>query len=580
MAKGFLTILTVFFSFTCLAQYYIRGDVKDEKNVAIQNAKIYRPSTRSLYFSGGTGGFGIPSNRPYDSLIITKDGFDSLCVRVKSSDYQEIVLKPSTQKKTPPVVKMVSFTTGNRERGAPIIVYRGETYSNLVENDFVTNSDSAQTTFGVRIDKASYSNIRRFISQDVPVPPDAVRLEEMLNYFDLNYHQPDPGAVFNIRSSVTDCPWNAEHRLLHINLSAAKINTDHLPPSNLVFLIDVSGSMDMPNRLPLLKEAFRILVKNLREKDTVSIVVYGGTVGIWLTPTGGNQKEKILNSIEELHASGDTPGESALRTAYKLIKSTFIEDGNNRIIMATDGDFNVGVSTEKELEELISKEKNNGIYLSCLGVGMGNYKDSKIETISKKGNGNFAYIDNIMEAEKVLMTEFTQTMYTVASNVYADIRLNPDVVDSYRLLGFNNKKSELSNFISVPEGGEVGSGSGNTIIFEIVPAKPDSLLKNPFMGTFQIHYSRPGENIPHSITDSLYYNPQTFADASASVRFSTAVAMFGLKLKGSEYFPDVPWDDIKKIASESAQPGDFLQGQFIQLLDASKKIYSKKKKRR
>lgn len=580
MAKGFLTILTIFLSLDCLAQYYIRGDVKDEKNVAIQNAKIYRPSTRSLYFSGGTGGFGIPSAHPYDSLIITKDGFDSLCLKVRSDSYQQIVLRPSTQKKVPPVVKMVSFTTGNRETGAPITVYRGETYSNLVENQFVTNGDSAQTTFGVRIDKASYSNIRRFINQDVEVPPDAVRLEEMLNYFDLNYHQPEPNAVFDVRTNLTECPWNSDHRLFFVNMSAAKINTESLRPSNFVFLIDVSGSMDMPNRLPLLKEAFRLLVKNLRQQDTVSIVVYGGTVGVWLPPTGGAQKEKILNSIEGLYASGDTPGESALRTAYKLIKSTFIHGGNNRIIMATDGDFNVGINKEKDLEELIVKEKNNGIYLTCLGVGMGNYKDSKIETLSKKGNGNFAYIDNITEAEKVLITEFTQTMYTVASDVYVDLKFDPKIVTKYRLLGYNNKKTELTDFISVPEGGEIGSGSGNTIIFEIEPAGPDSELQGHRAGTFTIHFTKPGENIPQYTTTPLYYHFQTFENSPAAIRFSTAIAMFGLKLKGSEYFPDTSWDIIKKMAANNAQPGDFLQEQFLQIVDAGKKIYSKKKKRR
>ncbi len=580
MAKGIFIIISILFTFSCPAQFYIRGDVKDEKNVAVQNAKIYRPSTRSLYYTGGTGGFGIPSAHPYDSLIVTKEGFDSVCIKVKTADYQQITLKPTTQKKTIPIRRMVSFTVGDRVTGEPISIYRGETYSNLEENKFTKNGDSVQTTLGVRIDKASYSNIRRFVYQDMQVPPDAVRIEEMLNYFDLNYHQPGRNALFHIESNITECPWNSDHRLLFINLSAAMINRDRLPPSNLVFLIDVSGSMDMPNRLPLLKESFRLLVKNLRPVDTVSIVVYGGTVGIWLPPTSGGQKEKILNAIEELNAYGDTPGESAIRTAYKLIKSTFIRGGNNRIIMATDGDFNVGINSERDLEELISKEKEHGIYLTCLGVGMGNYKDSKIESLSKKGNGNFAYLDNISEAEKILMKEFTQTMYAVAGDVYAEIKLNPKIISGYRLLGYENKKSELTEFITLPEGGEVGSGAGNTIVFEVLTARADSLLANQKLGTFKIHFVKSGDVIPQWITDTLVYQSKIFSESESSIRFATAVVMFGLKLKDSDYFPNISWDTIKKMAMDSATPGNFLQEQFVEMIEKCKKIYSKRRKKR
>jgi Ca-activated chloride channel family protein len=271
--------------------------------------------------------------------------------------------------------KLISLTTNKGDALYPMAYYNGESYSNLVENDFIKTNSDYETTFSMRIDKASYSNVRRFINQDTRVPPDAVRIDEMLNYFNFNYKEPDKGNVFRIESQLTDCPWNNEHRLLFLNLSAKKLNLERVPPSNFVFLIDVSGSMDQPNRLPLLKESFQLLVKNLRRQDTVSIVIYGGSVGVWLQPTGGLEKQKISKAIEELHASGDTPGEAAIRTAYKLAANTFIKNGNNRIILATDGDFNIGQTTEKDLEELIAKEKETGVYLTCLGVGMCNYKD-------------------------------------------------------------------------------------------------------------------------------------------------------------------------------------------------------------
>lgn len=580
MTKSLLTILTLLFAQSGFAQYYIRGDVKDKNNVAIQNARIYRPSTRNVYFSGQTGGFGIPSSHLYDSLVITKDGYDSLCVKIKTDVYQRFTLEISTKVDEPVVQKMASFTTGLNEYASPISVYRGETYTNLVENDFVKTSDAAQTIFGIRIDKASYSNIRRFTNQNVEIPPDAVRIDEMLNYFNLNYKEPESPNKFRFESQVTDCPWNPLHRLLLVSLSAAKLNLDSLPPSNFVFLIDVSGSMDLPNRLPLLKEAFQLFIKNLRAKDTVSIVVYGGTVGIWLTPTGGAEKEKISKSIEELEASGDTPGESAIRTAYQLAKNTFIEGGNNRVILATDGDFNIGVNSEEELEKLITKERDLGVYLTCLGVGMGNYKDSKIEVLSKKGKGNFAYIDNIQEAERVLITQFTQTMYAVASDVYMKVKFNPKVIDEYRLIGYDNKQSGIKNFIGTPEGGEVGSGSCNTIVFEFKPSGMTDGKKNYQAGSFSVHYTEPGDTLSKYQEYQCPYNYLPFSEISKPLQFATAVTMFGLKLKKSAYFPNTSWDAISNIATESRDPGNFLQTQFSELIVRCKKIYDSRRKKR
>ena len=581
-------MLRIFFIFLIIvnyhstsAQYYIRGEVKDEKGQPLQNVKIYIPSTRSIYYSGNSGGFGIPSSNLYDSLIFSSEGYFNQSLKIKTDAYQSIILKILPTNLSTHKQKLISLTTGLDGPVYASTLYKEESYSNLVENEFIKTNNNYSTGFSMRIDKASYSNIRRFINQESKVPPDAVRIDEMLNYFNFNYKEPSGKNTFNLQSQITDCLWNKDHRLLFLNLSATKLNLEHVPPSNLVFLIDVSGSMDLPNRLPLLKEAFQLLVKNLRRQDTVSIVTYGGTVGIWLQPTSGAEKAKISKSIEELTAAGDTPGEAAIRTAYKLAESTFMIGGNNRIILATDGDFNIGQTTEKELEQLIAKEKQSGVYLTCLGVGMGNYKDSKIEILAKKGNGNFAYIDDIREAEKVLVKEFTQTLYSIASDVYITIKFNPDIIKEYRLIGYDNKKDILAEKGDELEGGEIGSATGNTVLFEIVPANMDTVTsQNVDIADIAVHYHLPADTLSRIMKYSCPGNYTQFSRIDKNLQFATAVAMFGLKLKESRFFPNVDWDVIKNIAISSLTPDDYLQTEFIGLVDKSKKIYYEKKKRK
>ena len=555
--------------------------MKDEKGQPLQNVKIYMPATTTLYASGVSGGFGIPSSNIEDSLIFSLDGYASEYVKIKTSEYQHIILKMIAMNSNVHKQKLVSRTTGSEGSIYPIAYYQDESYSSLAENDFVKTTNNHSTEFAMRIDKASYSNVRRFIDQGSKVPQDAVRIDEMLNYFNFNYKEPKPGSVFRFETQISDCPWNKDHRLLYLNLSGKKLNLDNVPPSNLVFLIDVSGSMDLPNRLPLLKEAFQLLVKNLRRQDTVSIVTYGGTVGIWMQPTSGAEKLKISQSIEELNASGDTPGEAAIRTAYKLAESTFIKGGNNRIILATDGDFNIGQRSESDLEELISKEKQSGVYLTCLGVGMGNYKDSKIEVLAKKGNGNFAYIDDVREAEKVLVTEFTQTLYSIASNVYIYTKFDSAFVNQYRLIGYDNKKSVIAEKAHDLEGGEIGSASGNTVIFEIVPVHMDSVTDpNNNIGEASLHYRLLKDTLEQVEKFTIPRNYKPFNQISPELQFATAVAMFGLKLRNSVYFPPyVEWDAIKNIAVAALEPNKFLETEFIGLVDKCKVIYYEKKKK-
>ena len=570
-------------SFQTKAQYYVRGEVKNESNEALQNVKIYQLSTHLLFYTGTSGGFGIVSPTLNDSLTFTVEGYQPKMINVKCTQYQQIVLRALSNSAIPNKQTLISITRDLKGNSRTKSFFGEESYSSLIENDFIPAIKFSNTGFAVRIDKASYSNIRRFLNQNTEVPTDAVRIDEMLNYFNLNYVPPGDNEVFHLESQLSDCPWNSQHQLLYINMNARKLSLDKIPASNFVFLIDVSGSMDMPNRLPLLKAAFQLLVKNLRAKDTVSIVIYGGSVGLWLPPTGGSEQQKILKSIEELDPSGSTPGEAAIRLAYKVAESSFIKGGNNRIILATDGDFNVGQTNEKDLEELISKERKSGVYLTCLGVGMGNYKDSKIEALAKKGNGNFAYLDDIREAEKVLITEFTQNLYTVANDVYLNTKFNPEMVKEYRLIGYDNNKNITSDQNSELEGGEIGSGNGITAIFEILFIAPLSLKLNDVkkdIGIITLNYRLPNEKRQLKLVYHCLNNYTNINELKPDLRFAAALTEFGLLLRKSAYCSQASWNNIEMIARGTVVSANYLQSEFITLVVKARKIYTKKKKKK
>ena len=423
-----LLILFLLIEFaTASAQLYLRGEVKDENDIPLANAKILLHSTGYLYHSGSMGSFGINLPSRFDSVTVSLSGYQTIAAKVDAGKYLVLQLKVLRTTAMGQQNRLMSFTKDLKLKDRSHWATSGETYSSLVENEFVEAKRYPETGFAVRIDKASYSNVRRFLNMDSRVPPDAVRIEEMMNYFNFGYTKPLADSTFSITSHVSDCPWNQKSQLLFVQACAKKVDPEKIPPSNLVFLIDISGSMDLPNRLPLLKSAFKLLVDNLREKDTMSIVVYGSTVGVWLPPTSGKDKQKIRKSIEELYPGGSTPGQSGILSAYSLAKSQFIRGGNNRVILATDGDFNVGQTSDEELEKLITSYQETGIYLTCLGVGMGNYKDSKLEILAKKGNGNFSYLDNEAEAEKVLVKEFTQNVYSVADDASLNIRFDDEL---------------------------------------------------------------------------------------------------------------------------------------------------------
>ncbi len=570
--------------FTANAQYYLRGETKDEKNQPLQNVKILLHSNKHCYFSGTSGGFGITTNIQYDSVSISLDGYEAQTVKVNSEQWQYIILKVLTSNVSSNRPKLISVTKNLNQTSKVRWYINDETYFQLVENEYVHADKFPNTGFSLNVNKASYSNVRRFINMKSAVPPDAVRTEEMVNYFNLHYREPENNEIFRFESQLTSCPWDMEKQLLFLNINAKKLDLNMVPPGNFVFLIDVSGSMDMPKRLPLLKAAFQMFVKNLRTIDTISIVTYGGNVGIWLQPTGGAEKEKIIKSIEELSASGDTPGEAAIMTAYALARSTFREGSSNRVILATDGDFNVGLTSEKALEDLITKERQGGIYLTCLGVGMGNLKDSKLATLAKKGNGNYAYLDDAHEAEKVLVKELTQTFYAVADDVFMNMKFNADLVKEYRLIGFDNRRDAVADSTIDLEGGEIGSGNTVLAIFEIVPASDrlfkTEVLPKDIVANIEMRYSLCDDTAQLVLKNYCLANFADFKSIDRDLQFATAVAMFGLKIKQSKYIKAADWMDIYRIASESYDATSYLQTEFLKLIDKAQEIYSPKKRKK
>lgn len=586
MKKLIIHIILCCFIFNCSAQYYLRGEIKDEKNEYLQNVKIFLHSDKMIYYSGNTGGFGISSSIPKDSVTLSLEGYENLTVKIAAGVLVEIRMKLLSSNASKNRPKLISITKDQNFSSKYNWSVGDESYFSLVENEIVNTEKFPNTGFSLNINKASYSNIRRFLSMKSTVPPDAVRLEELLNYFNLNYKEPAKGEFFGVESHFSGCPWDPQKHLLYLNVNARKLDMENVPPSNLVFLIDASGSMDMPNRLPLVKAAFQMLVKNLRSVDTVSIVMYGGAVAVWLQPTSGAEKQKIIQSIEELTAGGDTPGESAIRMAYRLAQSTFIKNGNNRVILATDGDFNVGEVTEKALEDLITRERKTGVYLTCLGVGMGNFKDSKLETLAKRGNGNYAYLDDIKEAEKVLVKEVTQTFYSVADDVFLNVQFNAELVHDYRLIGFDNKRDAIADSTGTLEGGEIGSGNSVLAIFEITPTEGnDSLyniaMLNKHLAEVSLRYTPVNTKTAKNFTYDCGGPLIPFNSLQKDLQFGTAVAMFGMKLRHSKYLPGKDcWDKIETIAMNSHDPNDYLQKEFVQLVYTAKKLYIKPKSKK
>ncbi|MBA4053100.1 MAG: hypothetical protein C0490_00150 [Marivirga sp.] len=462
-----------------------------------------------------------------------------------------------------------------------------EEYDAINENIFHEALKNPLSTFSIDVDAASYSNVRRFINSGQRPPKDAVRIEEMINYFDYDYAQPKSEEPFAVITEISTAPWNTNHKLLHIGLQGKKIPTENLPPSNLVFLVDVSGSMDQPNKLPLLKTSLKMLVEQLRPMDHVAIVVYAGAAGLVLEPTSGDEKKKITEALDRLQAGGSTAGGAGINLAYAVAKEHFKKDGNNRIILATDGDFNVGESSNASMERLVEEKRKDGIFLTVLGFGMGNYKDSKMEILADKGNGNYAYIDNITESRKVLVNEFGGTLFTIAKDVKLQIEFNPAKVNAYRLIGYENRMLKSEDFNNdKKDAGELGSGHTVTALYEIIPAgienefnKIDDLRYqkskvNPVAShtdelmTIKLRYKKPNEDVSKLIVHRLVDSNTTLAKTSDNFRWSASVAAFGMLLRESEYVKDFTYDQVVQMAQQAKGKDD--EGYRIEFINMVK----------
>ena len=471
--------------------------------------------------------------------------------------------------------------------------FNTEGYAGINENGFKNVNNNPLSTFSIDVDNASYSNIRRFINSGVMPPADAVRIEEMINYFKYDY--PEPGGVhpFSVYSELAGCPWNSKHQLLLVGLRGKSIDKSSLPPSNLVFLIDVSGSMNSPNKLPLLKSAFGLLVNELRPQDHVAIVVYAGAAGLVLESTPGSRKDAIMNAINNLEAGGSTAGGAGLKLAYSVASENFIKGGNNRIILATDGDFNVGESSNGGMERLVEENRDRGIFMTVLGFGMGNIKDDKMEIIADKGNGNYSYIDNLQEARRVLVREFGGTMFTIAKDVKFKVEFNPSKVQSYRLIGYENRVLNDMDFNDdLKDAGEMGSGHSVTALYELIPTGTNKIIPSvdPLKYQGSRRNSRNVESIyydeyltikirykkPDGITSMLLEKPvkdyvNDMEDASENLRFAVAVSEFGMILRDSEFKGNSSLDEAARLAkSARGNDEDGYRSEFIRLIDTVK----------
>ncbi len=543
------------------------------------------------------------------SIEASAPGYDyqvkkNIAVKTGSTVTAEFKLKLSVPKKDEAKLSKTKDMACLEMAAAPAcqsvgsgMVYRGvpadfntEEYSKIDENAFKQVKADPLSTFSIDVDPASYANMRRFLNSGQLPPKDAVRIEELINYFDYAYAQPDDGRPFAVHTEVAECPWNQGHRLVRIGLKGKEIALDKLPPANLVFLIDVSGSMQDPAKLPLLKAAFKLLVNQLRPQDRVAIVVYASAEGLVLPSTPGSDKKTILEMLDKLEAGGCTAGAAGIQLAYKTAKENFIKNGNNRVILATDGDFNVGVSSTGELIRMIEQKREEGIYLSVLGFGAGNLKDSRMEQLADKGNGNYAYIDNITEARKVLVSQMGGTLFTIAKDVKIQVEFNPARVKAYKLIGYENRLLNKEDFNDdKKDAGELGSGHTVTALYEIIPAGSQEEVpgvdplkyqetkvsptasKSSELMTVKLRYKLPAENESKLISKIIMDRNGEMAEASEDFRFAAAVAEFGLLIRDSEFKGNASYGQALALArGAKGQDKEGYRAEFIKLAETAR----------
>ncbi|PYQ51902.1 MAG: hypothetical protein DMF59_06410 [Acidobacteria bacterium] len=440
-------------------------------------------------------------------------------------------------------------------------------YAKIAENGFIDTKNEKTTTFSIDVDGASYANVRRFLNANMLPPADAVRVEEMINYFTYSYRQPSDGRPFSVATEVAGCPWNPNHRLLRIGIQGKTTDQWKLAPNNLVFLLDVSGSMMPPERLPLIKSAFRLLVEQLRPEDSVAIVVYAGAAGVVLPETSGADKQTILSALDQLQAGGSTAGGAGIELAYKTAEENFAPNGNNRVILATDGDFNVGMTGEA-LIKVIEEKRKKGIYLTCIGVGDDNYKDAFMESIADKGNGNYYYLDNINEAKKVFVHQLQGTLVAIAKDVKVQLEFDPRVVTSYRQIGYEDRALANKDFEDdTKDAGELGSGHSVTALYEIATAGRGQIAE------LRLRYKDPHADSSQLIASRVVDDGRSIYESSPDLQFATAVAEFGMLLRKSQYKGSATYADVLALAR--AMRGADLEGyrdEFLRMVETSRTL--------
>lgn len=528
------------------------------------------------------------------NVVLSPNVLDDVVVEAEELKMEERS-KPKSGKRDIYNQKSVSYSGDCLGMVSPSVVYaqdydgvqqefNTESYDLIKENKFLSVAYNPLSTFSIDVDRASYSNVRRFLNSNALPPVDAVRIEELINYFDYGYPQPQDEHPFSVQLEMGNCPWNANTKLLHVGIKGKEMDASTVPASNLVFLVDVSGSMSDANKLPLLKSAFKVLIDKLRPQDKVAMVVYAGAAGVVLPSTSGSDKEKIKAALDMLESGGSTAGGEGIKLAYKVAKENFISNGNNRVILATDGDFNIGASSDAEMVRLIEEKRNDGVFLTVLGFGMGNYKDSKMEKIADAGNGNYAYIDNILEAKKMLGTEIWGTLFTIAKDVKIQIEFNPNKVKAYRLVGYENRLLANEDFNDdKKDAGEIGAGHTVTALYEIIPADDPNYVPNvdPLKYqsskinsnsddwlTIKLRYKKPDQTnsilIEKNITDKMLnkYKP------SDDFMFASAVAEFGMLLRKSEFKAHATYQNvIDRAKNAKGIDKDGYRSDFIKLAE-------------
>lgn len=499
-----------------------------------------------------------------DQAVMTKPGLKREEYRSRSMEMERKSMAPMADFQAIPP----------REPGADLDrADDRETYDAITENTFLPAASNQLSTFSIDVDTASYANVRRFVSQGSLPPVDSVRIEELVNYFPYDYPNPEASKPFSINTSIAQCPWKQGNVLVRIGLKGRTVMQKNMPPNNLVFLIDVSGSMGSENKLPLLKQAFKLLVEQMRPQDRVAIVVYAGAAGLVLPSTSGSDKGAILAALDRLSSGGSTAGGAGLLLAYKVAKENYMQQGNNRVILASDGDFNVGSSTPGQMEKMVEERRKDGIYMTVLGFGMGNYRDNMMETIADKGNGNYYYIDSFEEARKVLVYDLSATLLTIAGDVKIQVVFNTNRVESYRLIGYENRRLKNEDFTNdTKDAGEIGAGHTVTALYEIVPRGAGT---GEWMRV-DLRYKNPGATNSLLLTASVTSAPVAFAAADTEFRFAASVAGFGMLLRKSAHKGSLTWPMVLDWARASRGQDQFgYRKGFIELAEKASALDKK-----